>query len=48
MALRFEKAFGTSRQAWLNMQQSYDLWHAEQEVDLSEVQIFVTSREEGI
>jgi addiction module HigA family antidote len=46
MALRFEKAFGTSRQAWLNMQQSHDLWHAEQEVDLSEVQVFVTTREE--
>jgi len=48
MALRFEKAFGTSRQAWLNMQQSYDLWHAEQEVALSEVQVFVASGEEGI
>jgi addiction module HigA family antidote len=48
MALRFEKAFGISRQTWLNMQQNYDLWHAEQEVDLSDVQVFVTSREEGI
>jgi addiction module HigA family antidote len=44
MALRFEKAFGTSRQAWLNMQQNYDLWHAEQQVDLSEAQVFVTTR----
>src|SRR5215831_4832959 len=48
MALRLEKAFGTSRQAWLNMQQNYDLWHAEQKVDLSEVQVFVTTREERI
>lgn len=46
MALRFEKAFSTSRQAWLNMQQNYDLWHAKQAVDLSEVQVFVTIREE--
>jgi plasmid maintenance system antidote protein VapI len=46
MALRLEKAFGTSRQAWLNMQQNYDLWYAEQEVDLSEVQVFVTTTEE--
>ena len=46
MALRCEKAFGTSRQAWLNMQQHYDLWHAEQEVDLSGVQVFVMTREE--
>jgi len=30
------------------MQQNYDLWHAEQEVDLSEVQVFVTTREECI
>jgi addiction module HigA family antidote len=46
MALRLEKAFGTSRQAWLNMQQNYDLWHVEQEVDLSEVQVFVPTRGE--
>ena len=29
MALRLEKAFGTSRQTWLTMQQRYDLWQAE-------------------
>lgn len=40
MALRLEKAFGTSRQTWLNMQQNYDLWRAEQEADLSGVQVF--------
>ncbi len=45
MALRLEKAFGTSRQAWLNMQQNYDLWHVEQNADLSDVQVFVTSME---
>ena len=47
MALRFEKALGASRQTWLNMQQNYDLWHAEQKVDLTEVQVFVMGREEG-
>lgn len=47
MALRLEKAFGTSRQAWLNMQQNYDLWHAMQAADLSEVRVFVTSLEGG-
>jgi plasmid maintenance system antidote protein VapI len=41
-----EKAFGTSRQAWLNMQQNYDLWHAIQEADLSNVRVFVPSAEE--
>ena len=47
MALRFEKAFGASRQVWLNMQQNYDLWRAEKEVDLSDVQVFVTLGEQG-
>ena len=46
MALRLEKAFGTSRQAWLNMQQNYDLWHALQDADLSNVRVFVLSAEE--
>jgi addiction module HigA family antidote len=46
MALRLEKAFGTSRQAWLNMQQNYDLWHALQAADLSQVRVFVPSAEE--
>ena len=40
MALRLEKAFGTSHQAWLTMQQKYDLWHAEQNIDLSGIQVF--------
>jgi addiction module HigA family antidote len=29
MALRLEKALGTSAQAWLHMQDAYDLWQAE-------------------
>jgi len=28
MALRFSRAFNTSPDLWLNMQQYYDLWHA--------------------
>jgi len=27
MALRLEIVFGTSAQAWMNMQTAYDLWH---------------------
>jgi antitoxin HigA-1 len=46
MALRLEKAFGTSRQAWLNMQQNYDLWHVIQDADLSNVRVFVASAAE--
>ena len=45
MALRLEKAFGTSRQTWLNMQQNYDLRRAEQEADLSNVQVFTEAAE---
>jgi addiction module HigA family antidote len=29
MALRLGKAFQTTPQLWLNLQQKYDLWHAE-------------------
>lgn len=28
MALRLSKAFKTTPELWLNMQQAYDLWHA--------------------
>ena len=44
MALRLEKAFGTSRQTWLTMQQRYDLWQAEQRADLSQVRVFAEIR----
>ena len=39
MALRFAKAFGGSAESWVNMQQSYDLWHARQRADLSGVKV---------
>ncbi len=28
MALRLAKAFNTTPELWLNLQQNYDLWHA--------------------
>ena len=31
MALRLSKAFNTTPQLWLNLQQNYDLWHAAQD-----------------
>lgn len=31
MALRLSKAFGTTPQLWLNLQQNFDLWHAARE-----------------
>lgn len=39
MALKLAKAFGTSAQYWLNMQQAYDLWLAKQSVNLDNVEI---------
>ena len=31
MALRLSKAFNTTPELWLNLQQNYDLWHASHE-----------------
>ena len=39
MALRLAKAFDTTPDSWLNMQQNYDLWRARQSLDLSDVQM---------
>lgn len=33
IALRLSKAFNTTPQLWLNLQQNYDLWHAVQASD---------------
>ena len=33
MALRLSRAFHTTPQLWLNLQQNYDLWHAVQDSD---------------
>lgn len=32
MALRFAKAFNTTPELWLNLQQNYDLWMARQSI----------------
>lgn len=37
MALRLSKALNRTPESWLIMQDSYDLWHARQSVDLSRV-----------
>ena len=37
MALKLSKAFGTSAQFWLNLQQSYDLWQAKQHINLDDI-----------
>jgi len=38
MALRLSKALGRSPESWMAMQHNYDLWHAKQKTDLSDVQ----------
>ena len=37
MALRLSKALGRSPESWLAMQHGFDLWHARQAADLSDV-----------
>ena len=35
LAIRLEAAFGRSAPAWLRLQETYDLWHARREIDVS-------------
>lgn len=37
MALRLSKAFGTTPELWLNMQQKYDLWNAGRNIRLGKI-----------
>uniref|UniRef100_UPI00301B9855 HigA family addiction module antitoxin n=1 Tax=Staphylococcus aureus TaxID=1280 RepID=UPI00301B9855 len=37
MALRLSKAIGRTPESWLAMQDNYDLWHAKQQINLSNV-----------
>ncbi len=41
MALRLSKAFDTSPEFWLNLQQHYDLWKTQQKIKLGKVQVLV-------
>lgn len=40
-AARFGKLFGDGAGVWLRMQSAHDAWHAEREVDLSQVGVLV-------
>jgi antitoxin HigA-1 len=42
MAIRLSRAFNTTPQLWLNMQQSYDLWQTQKEMDISKVRVLRT------
>ncbi len=41
MALRLSKAFDTTPELWLNMQQNFDLWRERRKVRLSKVLVLV-------
>lgn len=38
MALRLSITLGRSPQSWLTMQNHYDLWHAQQTLNISEIE----------
>ncbi|EJW81825.1 XRE family Transcriptional regulator [Wuchereria bancrofti] len=40
MALKLAKAFNTTPESWLNMQQQYSLWESERAVDTSQIRTF--------
>ncbi len=39
MALKLSKAFNTTPEYWLNMQQNFDLWHARKKIKLGSVKV---------
>lgn len=41
MALKLAKAFGTTPEFWLNMQQNYDLWREKKRIKLSSVKVLL-------
>ena len=43
MAVRLAKAFGSTPETWLGMQQAYDLWQIRDRVDQIKVENFVVA-----
>lgn len=43
MSFRLSQAFGSTPEAWLGMQQAYDLWQARDRVEKIEVERFAAS-----
>lgn len=43
MALKLSKAFNTSAELWLNMQQNFDLWNARKKIRLGSVKVLSTN-----
>jgi len=47
MALKLGKAFDTSAEYWLNMQQQYNLWKVREEVNIGEIIPFIEVEKKG-
>lgn len=48
MALRLSKAFNTTPELWLNMQNSYDLWMIKRKLSLSEIRVFRKAKDKSV
>ena len=49
MALRLSKTLGRSPESWLSMQDSYNLWHARNNIDLRKVKkLNIKAAEQGV
>ena len=44
MAIRLAKAFATTPESWLNLQQQYDLWKEEKKRKRPKIKVFVRHR----
>ena len=44
MAMRLAKAFSTTPESWLNLQQQYDIWEARKKLDMRRIKVFITVR----
>ncbi len=42
MAIRLSKAFNTTPEFWMNLQQQYDLWHAQQKMGQTKIPLLAT------
>lgn len=40
LAVKLSEAFGNSTQFWINLQNNYEVWHAERKIKRSSIQLF--------
>lgn len=44
MAIRLAKAFSTTPESWLNLQQQYDIWVAQKKCDARKIKVFISAK----